>query len=132
METCFHYRKLLSDNGNICLVSIIGNNFLSDAVGQLKFDDLIITNFPNPLIVIPFATSGFDLPLQLYFFDADANSDDLVVRNWFDRRLPERFFNDQFDGLEPFALFGIVPVTHTEQSLTVLCDQPFGAGLPWF
>ena len=126
MKTNFRYRKLLSDSGNICLVSIIGNIFLSDAVGQLKFDDLIIANFPNSLVVIPFATGRFDLSLKFYFFDADENADDLIVGNAFLGRLPERFLNDQFDGLEPFALLNIVQVTNIEQVLTILGDQTFG------
>jgi len=112
-ETCFHYRKLLSDNGNIWL-SIIGNISQFKPISQSEAHDLPVADFPYSSSGIPLAACRFHPALQFNFFQPHTKSNDLVVRDCFGRRLPEGFFDDEFDCFEAFALFGVVTITHTD------------------
>ena len=110
------------------MLSIIRNLFLSEPIHQPKPDDFVVADFPKLAVVIPSAACRLDLSLKLDFFDANPNADNLLAGNWLGGRLPERFFDNQFDGLETFALFGVVTVANAEQALSILADQTF---CPW-
>ncbi len=70
-ETCFHYRKLLSDNGNIWL-SIIGNISQFNPISQSEAHDLPVVDIPYSPSRIPFAACLFDTTLQFGFLEINS------------------------------------------------------------
>ncbi len=63
---------------------------------------------------ISFAACRFHPAVQVNFFQPHTKSTDPAVRDCFGRRLPEGFFENEFDCFEAFALFGVGAITHTD------------------